>query len=353
MSTAILFGAGASAAEGAPVQSRLFADYFAAATRHGVSHEMDRELATFFDVMFDINVDDPATLKTALFPTFEEALGILDLAERRRESLKEFDLENMASNSNRIRFIRQYLVMLMAKALHDKLHGSGNKHRELIRKLHRARRIQDTVFITTNYDILIDNALTSLYAKNVMLDYGIDFTNFDDPGGWTAPDERAAKLYKVHGSLNWLYCNTCNTVTLTPKEKGIIRLITDFRECSCPSCESVIVPIIVPPTYFKDMSNVFLSTVWHRAEQALRKVDHLVFCGYSFPDADIHIKYLVKRVQTNRSSPMRFTVCNNHPGKKAAIADEEKTRFRRFLGTSVHYTDASFDEFAANPTKYM
>ena len=48
------------------------------------------------------------------------------------------------------------------------------------------------------------------------------------------------------------------------------------------------------------MSNVFLSTVWNKSERALRESDILVFCGYSFPEADMHIKYLLKRVQTSR-----------------------------------------------------
>ncbi len=165
LSTAIFFGAGASAAEGAPIQNALFSDYFAAANSGSVSHSMDRELATFFFEMFGVDVDNQQALTTAVFPTFEEALGILDLAERRKESLKDFDLENMASNSNRIRFIRQYLVMLMAKVLHDKLEHSGSKHRRLVSKLHEAERVRDTVFITANYDILIDNALTNLYSE--------------------------------------------------------------------------------------------------------------------------------------------------------------------------------------------
>jgi hypothetical protein len=49
---------------------------------------------------------------------------------------------------------------------------------------------------------------------------------------------------------------------------------------------------------------------------ALRKVNQVVFCGYSFPDADIHIKYLLKRAQTNRDRPLHFTVVNNFKGKK-------------------------------------
>jgi NAD-dependent SIR2 family protein deacetylase len=160
-------------------------------------------------------------------------------------------------------------------------------------------------------------------------------------------------LYKVHGSLNWLFCPTCNTVTLTPKDKGIIRLITDFQNSFCRSCESVIVPIIVPPTYFKDTSNVFLTLVWHRAEQALREVDHIAFCGYSFPDADIHIKYLLKRTQTNPARRLRLSVCNNHPGKTTAVAQEEELRYKRFLGAGVEYTERSFDDLVADPVRHL
>lgn len=353
MKTAIFLGAGASAAEGAPIQSHLFYDYFTTLPQHGNANEMDRELATFFDIMFSVNVDDRENLKPEMFPTFEEALGILDLAERRKESLKHFDLENIAVNSNRIRFVRQYLVMLMAKVINDKLQDSGAKHRSLVDKLLRAKRIKDTTFITTNYDILTDNALTAIYDNDVMLDYGIDFTNFNRRGDWKRPNSSAIKLYKVHGSLNWLLCPTCSTVTLTPKEKGIIRLITDFQTSACPSCESIIVPIIVPPTYFKDMSNTFLSVVWHKAEQALRSVDHIVFCGYSFPDADIHIKYLLKRIQTNRNNPIRFTVCNNFPGKNAELAKEEEKRYKRFLGANVQYTELTFDDVVNDPVKHL
>jgi hypothetical protein len=97
------------------------------------------------------------------------------------------------------------------------------------------------------------------------------------------------------------------------------------------------------------LNNVFLSSIWSRTDGALRKVKHIAFCGYSFPDADIHIKYLLKRAQTNRDTPLRVTVVNNHPGKKDAEAQQERDRYVRFLGRAVEYTDKSFEEFAADP----
>jgi NAD-dependent SIR2 family protein deacetylase len=352
MKTAILLGAGASSSEGAPLQNQIFKEYFKSVRdNHAVHHEIERELATFFYLMFNIDVDND-DLDNAIFPTFEEALGILDLAERRRESLKDFDLENIASNSNRIRFIRQYLVLVMAKVLHDKLEVPRGHHKQLVKSLRDSDNLKDTIFISTNYDILIDNALAALYPQ-FMLDYGVDFTNFERTDDWKRPSKNPVNLYKIHGSLNWLYCPTCNSLTLTPKEKGVIRLLTDFSHSACSVCESVIVPIIVPPTFYKDMSNVFLSIIWNRAEQSLRMADHIIFCGYSFPDADMHVKYLIKRIQTNRRQPMRFTVINNHPRKLESVSHSESERYKRFLGPLVTYTDKSFEEFCCDPSSYF
>ncbi len=288
MKTAILLGAGASKSEGAPLQHELFREYFKSESFRNSFAEMDRELATFFLMMFGIDVDHADPERT-LFPTFEEALGLLDLAERRRESFPDFSLENIACNSNRIGFMRQYLVLLMARVIHDKLGHAQRYHSELVRSLANNGQVNDTFFISTNYDILIDNALAAL-GSDQTIDYGVEFTNYRTADGWQRPEAGAVRLYKLHGSLNWLLCPTCNTLTLTPREKGVIRLLTDFARAKCQRCETVLVPVIVPPTYFKDTSNLFLSIVWHKADLALAEVDHLVVCGYSFPDADIPLE---------------------------------------------------------------
>jgi NAD-dependent SIR2 family protein deacetylase len=350
MKTAILLGAGASASEGAPLQSNLFRDFFRGARPDpSKSDRMLSDLSSFFQLVFQIDTA-AKDLDAVEFPTFEEAIGILDLAERRRESIRYFDLDNIQRRFSYLRVVRQYLVLLLAKVIHEKLQKRTVHHARLVQRLSDSGTLRDTVFISTNYDILIDNALVDL-SPQYSLDYGVDFTNFGRRHDWKRPGSKAVRLYKIHGSLNWLHCPTCNTLTLTPKEKGVIRVLTE--ESTCPECDSVIVPIIVPPTFFKDMSNAFLSTIWHKAERSLSGISHLVVCGYSFPDADMHIKYLLKRIQTNRNGPMSFTVINQYPGKPSQEIESEKNRFRRFLGHDVHYTSTSFQEFADNPQVYL
>jgi hypothetical protein len=348
--TAIFLGAGASKADGAPLQGELFREYFSSEAFRNSYDAMDRELATFFSEIFHIDVDNEDVSQIS-FPTFEEVLGHTDLAILRKEAFRHFDIENRAANSGRLRFIAQYLVFLVAKVLDARLRDRSVYHRRLVSALRNADELRTVFFVSTNYDILIDNALTEEHAHGVDLDYGIEFRNFQRDGDWERPDpESCVRLYKPHGSLNWLFCPTCNELEITPKEKGVVtRLISDFAHATCPQCESVYAPLIVPPTFYKDLNNVFLSGVWNRTDVALRRAKHIVFCGYSFPDADIHIKYLLKRAQTNRTEPLRVTVANHYRGKTTQESSQEEDRFKRFLGRGVEFTNLSFEEFAADP----
>jgi NAD-dependent SIR2 family protein deacetylase len=348
--TAIFLGAGASCAEGAPSQGRLFAEYFSSPDFRKSKAKMDRELAAFFSDMFFLNVKR-RDIADVDFPTFEEVLGLTDLAIMRKEAFRHFDIENRDRNSGRLRFVAQYLVFLVAKVLHAKLGDRARFHRQLVEALQMENELLNTVFVSTNYDILIDNALTEERRNGIYLDYGVEFRNFDRPDDWERPVHgRSVSLFKPHGSLNWLFCPTCDELEITPKEKGVVtRLISEYADRRCAECGTVYSPMIVPPTFYKDLNTAFLSSTWNRTDVALRKVNHIVFCGYSFPDADMHIKYLLKRAQTNRNAPLKVTVINNHPGKTDAEVSQEKGRYGRFLGSTVNYTDKSFEQFAADP----
>ncbi len=64
---------------------------------------MNRELYIFFKQMFNIDIVKD-NIDNANFPTFEEVLGLLDLAEQRKEAFRNFGLENLNNRSDSIRF---------------------------------------------------------------------------------------------------------------------------------------------------------------------------------------------------------------------------------------------------------
>ena len=197
MKISIFLGAGASAADNLPIQNQLFSEYFKSLKEEDFKTDMNKELYKFFKQMFNIDIrnDD---MEKATFPTFEEVLGLLDLAEQRREGFRNFGLENLSNRSDSIRFLRQYIILLMAKAIHN-CEGNNKYHKLLVKNLMKENLLVDTTFISANYDINIDNALSSLYEDEdylIMLDYGIKFANFNTEETWKIPKGQIAKLYK-------------------------------------------------------------------------------------------------------------------------------------------------------------
>ena len=126
---------------------------------------------------------------------------------------------------------------------------------------------------------------------------------------------------------------------------------------TCQYCQEPRVSVVIPPTFFKVMSNFYLQQVWKTTEETLRDADHLIFCGYSFPEADLHFKYLLKRAEINREEgtiPPEVFIINEHAGKGDSQREAEKDRFLRFFRNKglVHWTKLSFGDFAANPASY-
>lgn len=372
MKTAIFLGAGASKAEGIPVQDELLKLYFRNKSREeffrgsNLPFSMEDTLASFFKIMFDIDVFSEDT-QNQDFPSFEEIIGILELAEMRRETLnldRLFPCMNKKNNYVGLQstmlpkflfsnlenhLVRLYIIILISKVLAENTNSSRGYHLKLIQNLKRAELLRDVVIITTNYDTLIDNAIINSCGKN-HIDYGVEFC---DTRPHSHPQCPEIKLFKIHGSLNWLFCPSCSNLKLTPISTNGIKLVTGVSEVICSKCNSFMLPVIVPPSYFKDMSNAFLSTIWNKTENILKEVEGIIFCGYSFCESDIHIKYLIKKVQLSKSQNMKFTVINNYPDKTADSIMEEKNRYKRFLGNSVIYSRNTFIDFVENPLEFL
>jgi len=343
--TVIFLGAGASVAEGASSQANLFIDYFRMKKAAGA--DIDKHLVQYFKTFWkiDLHNDD---LDSAVFPSFEEALGMLEMARERREGFHGF---YNIPNSDGIGHTIEDLVFLMADILHDRL-NQNIYHVGLVNRLISQNRLKDIAFVSLNYDILIDNAIVAAH-ETVDLDYAADFANFRNGDDWHAPRAgRSIDLLKVHGSLNWLYCPVCKSMWLTPKRKGVIESFSrQVVRTPCKTCRGRYVPVLVPPTYFKEMSNPYLVAVWEKTERVLRQCEQIVFCGYSLPDADIHIKYLLKRGQLNRAVPCpTIKVLNWYPGKDLRVSEDEKIRYHRLFGAdSVDFEEISFQTFSEHP----
>jgi hypothetical protein len=245
------------------------------------------------------------------------------------------------------------LIFSIAEILAEKLETNGRNHEKLISSLENIDSPKNFSFVSLNYDILIDNALIKAKERyNLDLDYKVNFTNPQEI--WKSPkSEKSIQLFKLHGSLNWLFCPTCCSLTLTPKEKGVLLLKTKPSECQCKKCKTISIPIIIPPTYFKVLSNFYLQQIWHEVELAFANCSRIIFCGYSFPDADIHIKYLLKRIEVNGRNRPEIYVINHFDRKSQGQTENEQERYFRFFSKKdkIKWTDLSFEKFCSDPSE--
>lgn len=172
--------------------------------------------------------------------------------------------------------------------------------------------------VTTNYDLIADKA--SAFVTDEILGYSHsagppkDLRRFQYGypirGVWTQSATEVSVLdeeyepwsfvsgvpvYKLHGSTNWAYCDTCKQLDLsaTKREVGAV-FDSKTQSAMCQYCGSPFDWLIIPPVPNKNVvGHPVLERVWRSAEQALETAHRVIFIGYSFPPADPVVLELV------------------------------------------------------------
>lgn len=133
----------------------------------------------------------------------------------------------------------------------------------------------DTI-VTFNYDRVLDLLAASDWIKHDCGAVGqvqaLNPKSFLIPGV-QEPADGFAKVYKLHGSVDWVEAPDDKTKVLPARLKDIIELDQ--------------VPLIAAPGPTKDLhSKGVLATAWSRALAAIREANVVVFMGYRFPPSD-------------------------------------------------------------------
>jgi hypothetical protein len=134
-------------------------------------------------------------------------------------------------------------------------------YKQLIRALaYHGSRI--TVF-TTNYDCLVE------YACYCM---GISFT-------YNRALADGVEILKLHGSSNWLQCSNVDCerhkevrvspIQHRPRGADLDSGYLETVDTNCEKCGSQLTPMVVPPTWAKDVDNHTLRETWSRAVEVL------------------------------------------------------------------------------------
>jgi hypothetical protein len=323
--TVYILGAGFSNGAGAPLQSDIIREIFSLTPIDLQEKEYcsrffnyRNELKCLLSEIFFINEDQ--------FPNFslEDIYSTMDRCLLDNLSLKKLSKIDLIELRNKINAL---IIMLIDYKLNDSYPEYIEKFsRYLITKkkeyFDKSEESDPFSIISTNWDIVIEKGLEAelrldrfavQYAggKNKIgfLDYCFYVHSYDENRRseqlrsgqyWRGKGHYNVKVLKLHGSINWLQCQRCQRVFITPYESIALKSI--ISDPFCEFCSEKLKDdiaklsnILIMPTFLKDLSIYQLKLSWQIAGVELHEASKLVFMGYSFPMADFEFRQLLAR----------------------------------------------------------
>lgn len=177
---------------------------------------------------------------------------------------------------------------------------------QLLSLLEDLRLLERTVFVSLNYDILLDRCI--LASGRFDVDYNVEA--FRDTPEVGTP----LTVLKLHGSLNWRSCDSCHV--LLNLRHAVIGPRSKCSECG----EQTARPLLIRPTLLKDFRHRVWQDVWRTAGRALAGAKKWVFVGYSLPLADVWMLRLL--TQSIRSGTRK--------ARELVVVDPKEEVLKRF-----------------------
>ncbi len=308
MKTVYMMGAGASAAEGAPVVGNFLRTAYAFFKREQYYRELDI-VWEFLEYFYGrkTRIDSEDCLDN--YPGIDELFNIVDwyLLHDQAFSVR-FPLA-------RLHDLKTALVKLISMTLDRSLPPVDGIHHGFVARVLNAGRNAST-FISLNYDIILDRAIRAG-------GYGVEYGFYGNHGEHLQSPDRVP-LYKLHGSLNWSFCPLCGEIS-EHNERVAHLLIEEGNSITCLNCGmGNSRAVIIAPTLYKSYKISRLHNVWDSAGLAVSRCDRLVIVGYSLAPSDTSIIAMLKRALNAPDKNREIIVIN--PNEKACL------RYRQIFG---------------------
>jgi hypothetical protein len=188
--------------------------------------------------------------------------------------------------------------------------------------------------ITFNYDVMIDYAAYNLGIP-------VHYVEAADH------DPSSIPLLKIHGSTNWARCtqpdckNQFQPLRPAPPpyalfgDEAAVRFDMVGRvmsEAACQTCKAhkTLEPIIIPPTWAKDIRDTPLPAIWNKAVSVIREAQQIIVIGYSMPVTDTFFQYLLTLGLSENPHLNRVVIVN-----PAAAWPDTRDRYRSVFSRSL------------------
>ncbi|MGD8779850.1 MAG: SIR2 family protein [Ignavibacteria bacterium] len=348
-----VLGAGASHPDGVPLQKHILPMLLSDENAEIKNSLIGKEVHKFIHENFYISHEEN------IYPQLEAVFGFLDYFIQQNESLSFYYTNSKLIN------IKEYLIKL--------IHHIVNKETDKPSKYYHdfwdiiINENSNVSIITLNYDNLLEHSFAEFYKKKIgFIDYCTHLMNYEkgdklkEFNFWINPRQPikskefinpvSFKVLKVHGSLNWKYCNCCNQVLLTTWDRkidlehgkliGIKHPDGEEYEYVCPIDGTEFQTLIMPPSFVKNWNHPILSQLFNEASREIRVAKKIVFIGYSLSNADINIKALLKK---HVNDDKELIIINPKKEKKL------KTNYLS-LTKNIRFVKISFEELVTKKT---
>lgn len=284
-------------------------------------------------------------------PNLEDVFTLLDQSISERLFCKGISWKELVS-------IDEALKGTILFMLHSASTNADAEQLELYRKIsglmlkQRLSAKDDVSVVSLNWDSLLEDSIyywiNSLNRQNqIDVDYCCYTLPLDGCKNHTPSiTQKAAgiknfKILKLHGSTNWLVCESCKKIyTGVGSESSAFKLY--FRQnILCQECDEItatkkpqLLPFIITPTYLKTFSNPHIQNIWLNAYTELNEANKVVFVGYSLPEADFFVRSLLRRAIRNDAEieVVLWKTDQPNPQQKKLSHFFAKSRYENFFG---------------------
>jgi hypothetical protein len=345
--TAYILGAGFSHYAGLPLQAEFTKELLAA---RDFGSGPSRAMVTYLDRFVHRVFDHSKNANAKYWPELEDIFTCIDLAANTGHHL------GTLYSSAELRTVRRVLIARIMRMLHRKYSSAkkkGTSDLQLMTDFVKSVRLDRSYFISLNWDVSLEAVIEDIRGGySISYGHGIYPARFCDDVQLIETTKMVngpvANIIKMHGSVNWLYCDCCRRVfwfpaadvlriadqILTDKEWKEIRPgVKPKPRRECNRCSGVALGTrIATFSYRKALEFPMFQISWLRAEEALRRSSRWVFVGYSLPGADYEFKQLLKRVElSRRNRPTILAVSGGTP----EATDKTLLNYKRFFGPSI------------------
>ncbi len=237
---------------------------------------------------------------------------------------------------------------------------------------------RQAVVITTNWDIILESS-DSLSRGSIwkhinyegIRDYNASIdeekiNNYDSYLDGQIEYHRLLRnchILKLHGSLNWGFCESCEKIYYFEKKKYDSLSLNEVvcHNALCEGGNFKLKAVIVPPTLSKlikaqpDTAQYQLVKIWNKAKKSIEACEKLYFIGYSFPETDVQMRVFISNALRNNHNLKKVTIVSNQKHGNSRIEFEERylSILSKFISHSkIEFYYKGFEEFCNEIDKY-